>query len=287
MNDQAEGLRRRLASMGKKQTAKTISFISGKGGVGKSNIALNFSLSLLHKHKKVLLIDFDIGMGNIEILLGTSTNKSIVDMFETHLGWTDIIHHGPNNLDFISGGFGLTKIFELDQEKREHFLTQFQRLMEIYDFIIFDMGAGVTEDSMFFILASDECIVITTPEPTAVTDGYGIIKHVVNNEPSMPIYVVMNRIETRKAGIRALRRFQQVIQKFLKKEIALIGNLPNDNWVQVAVTRQVPFVLLNKRAPISKAVMEMVDNYLSCKRINNGKVSLSFIQKLRGFIGKR
>ena len=287
MNDQAEGLRRKLAAMNKKQSAKTIAFISGKGGVGKSNIALSFSFALLDKHKKVLLIDFDIGMGNIEILLGTSTNKSIVDMFEASLSLEDIIHHGPDNLDFISGGFGLTRIFELDQEKREHFLTQFQYLMEIYDFIIFDMGAGVTEDSMFFILASDECIVLTTPEPTAITDGYGMIKHVVNNAPSKPIYVVMNRSETKKTGIQALQRFQQVCQRFLKKEIALIGNLPNDNWVQEAVTKQVPFILLNKRAPISKAVMEMADNYLSSKTVNNEKTSLSFVQKLRGFIRKR
>src|SRR5699024_5090326 len=157
-------------------------------------------------------------------------------------------------LDFIPGGFGLTRIFELDQEKRDHFMTQFQYLMENYDFIIYDIGDGATEDSMFFILVCDEYIVRTAPELTLITDRYRMIKNVINNAPSKSIYVVMNRSETKKTGIQALQRFQQVCQRFLKKEIALIGNLPNDNWVQEAVTKQVPFILLNKRAPISKAV---------------------------------
>lgn len=288
MNDQAQNLRRKLSKANNHQhLAKTISFISGKGGVGKSNIALNFSLSLQERQKKVLLIDFDIGMGNIEILLGMPAKKSIADMFASYLSMTEIIQRGPYGLDVMSGGFGLTSVFRLDTGKKEHFYKEYEALMEKYDFIIFDMGAGVTEDSLFFILASDECIVTTTPEPTSITDGYGMIKHVVSKEPDMPIHVVMNRSLSRTSGLQALQRFQQVIRNFLNKEVSLIGNVPNDKLVQEAVIKQVPFTLMNKNASVSRAVADMAENYLLNKTISDEKSSVSFIQKLKRLVGKR
>src|SRR5699024_4467537 len=143
-----------------------------------------------------------------------------------------IIHHGPNNLDFISGGFGLTRIFELDQEKRENFLTQFEYLMKIYNIIIINMRSEVIEKSMYFILDSVECNVITTDKPTAITeeyivlktpeqtantDEYGMIKHVVNNAPSKPIYVVMNRSETKKSRNTGFATIPTGLPKIFKK----------------------------------------------------------------------
>lgn len=287
MHDQAESLRQKLANANDKQLTKTISFISGKGGVGKSNIALNFALTLCQEDKKVLLIDFDIGMGNIDILMGRSTEISMIDMFEAGLPMSDIIQQGPNELDFISGGYGLTRIFELNQDNRDHFFREYDVMMQSYDFIIFDMGAGVTEDSLFFILASDECIVITTPEPTSITDGYSMIKHIVNNQPNMPIYIVMNRHMSETSGVETLKRFEKVVWKFLRKKITIIGNHPSDQTVQEAVLRQVPFILLNKRSAISRSMRTMVENYLNDKSIDSEPATLSFIQKLKGFIRKR
>lgn len=287
MRDQAERLREKLAKTNDKPLARTISFISGKGGVGKSNIALNFALSLGQKDKKVLLIDFDIGMGNIEILLGRSAETSMIDMFEAGLRMSDIIQQGPNELDFISGGYGLTRIFELNQNKRDHFFHEYSVAMQSYDFIIFDMGAGVTEDSLFFILASDECIVITTPEPTSITDSYSMIKHIVNKQPNMPIYIVMNRHISETTGLETLKHFEKVVWKFLGKTVTIIGNHPSDQTAQEAVLRQVPFILLNKRSAISRSIRVMVENYLNDKPLDNELVTLSFIQKLKGFIGKR
>lgn len=288
MNDQAANLRKRLdRSHQKRDTAKTISIVSGKGGVGKSNFAVNFSLELLKKNKKVLLFDLDVGMGNIDILLGLHANQTIVDMIDQRLSIHDIIERGPNGLAYISGGSGLTTFFTMDEPKRKYFFEQYQQLTSTYDYIIFDMGAGATSDSIFFVLASDECIVITTPEPTSITDAYGMIKHIVSHQQDMPIYIIMNRCPSIKVGKRSLERFQHVVTEFLQIEIQQLGMLPEDRIVSTAVMRQTPYVLLNEKLAISKALKKVTDNYVKDTEKRDDRRSFSFVQRLTQFLRER
>lgn len=287
MNDQAKELRKRLDNYSQGNTAKTVSIVSGKGGVGKSNFAVNFSLELLKRKQKVLLIDLDVGMGNVDILLGLHAKQTIIDMIEKELPIHTIIEQGPNRLAYISGGSGITSFFSMDEHKQNFFYEQYHQLTAAYDYIIFDMGAGVTSDSIFFILSSDECIVITTPEPTSITDAYGMIKHIVNRQPDMPISVVMNRCPSIKIGEKALDRFQQVVTQFLQVEIKSLGMLPEDRIVSTSVMRQTPYVLMNDKSAVSKAIHKIAHNYVTnIKQIETSTPS-SFLQKLKIFLGKR
>ena len=288
MIDQAEGLRRQLDNSKKDiRKAKTISIISGKGGVGKSNFALNFSIELLKRKQKVLLFDLDVGMGNIDILLGLDAGQNIIDMIDSKLSIYDVIEKGPHDLSYISGGTGLTEFFMMDRQKRAYFYEQYYKLINEYDYIIFDMGAGATSESMFFVLASDECIVITTPEPTSITDAYGMIKHIVNNQGNMPIYIVMNRCLSQRHGTQSLERFQHVISQFLQIEIIKMGIVPEDKTVSTAVIRQIPYVLLNDKSAVSKVLSQITDRYLmSTKKLNKLR-PLSFIQKLTELLKER
>jgi len=282
MHDQAAGLRRKLEMNGNIKQAKTISIVSGKGEVGKSNVAINFSISLLHRQKKVLLIDLDVGMGNVDILLGLHAPRTIIDMFNQGLSIHEITEKGPNGLAYISGGSALADFFTLDQIKMDYFLKQYEALVGIYDYIIFDMGAGVTRDSMFFVLASDECFVITTPEPTSITDAYGMIKHVVNNKGNMPIYVLLNRSLTQKNGSKVLKEFKYIVARFLQIEITLLGILPEDKTVTTAVIKQTPYVLLKEKAAVSTAMVQLVNTYLSFSTEKfEVKPSFSFVRKLK------
>lgn len=284
MNDQANELRHQFNSANESREAKTISIVSGKGGVGKSNFALNFSLTLLNKNKKVLLVDLDVGMGNINILLGLNTNKTIIDMMNGFLPVFSIIDEGPNGLHFISGGSGETDLFTMNDEKKNFFLKEYDKLIKEYDYIIFDMGAGATNDSIFFVLASDECIVVTTPEPTSITDSYGMIKHIIKHQGSMPIYVVMNRCYTEKIGIQSLRKFKHVISKFLKIEVSALGIIPDDKFVTKAVMSQKPYLLLNHKAPASKAITVICVRYLNDSNSNLNQDNSTFVQKLTSFL---
>src|SRR5690625_5265006 len=167
MHDQAERLRHKL-SPNKKQ-AKTIAFASGKGGVGKSNTALNFAIELQDRNFSVLLVDLDIGMGNIDILLGSSSKYTIINFFTEFIPIHGIIESGPKGLSYIAGGANLNDMMHLDDDKLDYFFKQYNMLANTYDYIIFDLGAGITDAILSFILAADECFIITTPEPTAIT----------------------------------------------------------------------------------------------------------------------
>lgn len=289
MNDQAENLRRRLENDGEIEEGKTIAVVSGKGGVGKSNTALNFSLGLQEKGKKVLLFDLDVGMGNIDILLGIQTKYTIVDMFNKSMNIHDIIEVGPKGLSYIAGGTGLNDFFTLDQAKINYFYEQYNKLVKMFDYILFDLGAGASNDSMVFVLAADECLVVTTPEPTAITDAYSMIKFIVKERPNMPILVIMNRSLNQKDGRQALQRFENVIQQFLNRKVRKIGILPDDQLVSTAVIRQTPYLLLDGRAAISRAIRLIVQNYLtnSDELDSESKEPFSFVRKLKRFFTMR
>lgn len=286
MHDQAASLRRKLALSSDLRQAKTLCIISGKGGVGKSNIALNFSLELINEGKKVLLIDLDVGMGNIDILLGLHAKKSIFDLFHDYESIHDIIELGPKNLGFIAGGSGVSEFFSLDEERKEHFYKQYNDVVQMYDYILFDMGAGVTKESLFFILAADECIVVTTPEPTSIMDAYSAIKFVISSEGEMPISVIMNRSSSQKEGEQSLERFKRVVSQFLQIEIEKLGILPEDKSVSKSVINQTPFVLFNRKSQVSKAMQALTYNYLKNAKEHNMKET-SFIQRLKQLLLER
>ncbi|WP_026906137.1 MinD/ParA family protein [Paucisalibacillus globulus] len=286
-HDQAESLRRKIESNKNTKHAKTISFVSGKGGVGKTNIAVNFSLELCKQGQRVLLVDLDIGMGNVDILLGLQAKKTIIDMLEAKLPIYDIMEVGPNNLKYIAGGSGLSTIFSVDQQKMNYFLMQYEEVVQQFDYIIFDMGAGATHASIDFVLASDECIVVTTPEPTSITDAYSMIKFIVGFKNTIPIYVVLNRSNNVKKGLNTVNRFQKLITQFLGVDIKCLGVLPEDKAVTSAVIKQAPFVMENNKSNIAKAIKQLSENYQERQVKTNVKESSTFVERLKGLLSNR
>lgn len=288
MRDQAESLRLRLLKMQGKKEAKVMAIVSGKGGVGKSNFSLNFAINLCKKGHSVLLFDMDIGMGNIDILLGQSSKVSFIDIFEPDMSFQDIIKHGPEGLSYISGGTGLTNLFKLDPEKLEYLLNLLERLSLQYDYILFDMGAGITEDTLQFLLSVHEIFVITTPEPTSMTDAYSMMKFICSRESNADFYLVVNRAQSTEDGRSTLKRLSQVMKQFLQKDIDLLGYLPDDRVVNKAVSRQIPFSIFEPKSKISIALTELTDRYINgLPNDTENKKSNSFIKRLRTYFSER
>jgi flagellar biosynthesis protein FlhG len=290
MRDQAENLRLRLNSQNvPERITKTIAITSGKGGVGKSNISLNFSIMLSRRGFRVLLLDMDIGMGNIDILLGQSSPLTIIDLFDRRLPLRELIKTGPDNVSFIAGGTGLTNIFTMDEEKVDYFLTELQSLSAQYDYLLFDMGAGISEDRFYLLKAVHEIFVVTTPEPTAITDAYAMMKYVHMQEKEIPLYLIVNRAQTDKEGRETLERLKQVAKQFLHKEVMSLGVLPEDRAVAKAVARQIPFLLFDPAAKASRAMHTLVDRYLAADIIDRKKhqKSFNFFARLRHFLLER
>ncbi|CAH0346172.1 MinD/ParA family protein [Bacillus sp. CECT 9360] len=288
MMDQAENLRNRLKQQNLRSVARTIAVISGKGGVGKSNFSLNFAITLSKKGHSVLLFDMDIGMGNIDILMGNISGMSIIDFFEYGKTLKEIISSGPENVSVIAGGTGLTKLFELEEQLFDRFLEEFNGLLGDYDYIIFDMGAGINDDSTKFMLCVDDLIVITTPEPTAVMDAYSAMKYLNSINQELPFFLVCNRVLSDMEGQETVKRIQNALHKFLQKEIIPLGFLPDDKSVSKAVTNQIPFVLYNSESIVSKSLLDIVARYEAGEFKDNLSLKKShFLGKLKSyFVGR-
>ncbi|NMH74902.1 MinD/ParA family protein [Bacillus sp. RO2] len=293
MNDQARALREQVKKSKRqpeeeisiKKETRAIAVMSGKGGVGKSNFSLNFSLTLQKKGYKVLLFDMDIGMANIDILLGVTQRYSILHLFERNLSLEEIVQEGPEGLSYIAGGSGLKEIFHFDEQKRNHFLSQLQRLSFQFDYIIFDMGAGITSESLQLILACNEIILISTCEPTAMTDAYSAMKFIHNHDQSIPFQLVVNRSVSPKHAISTALRLQSVTQQFLNRNLSHLGSLPDDKYVTLAVMEQTPFVLRFPNSHVSRAVRDIAVNYLHGRDTTVIKNTNTFIHKLRRLFG--
>ncbi|QFT88885.1 Flagellum site-determining protein YlxH [Bacillus sp. THAF10] len=290
MIDQAQSLRDSMKSLGSdqgKKEAKTFAVISGKGGVGKSNFSLNFSLALQTKGYKVLLLDLDIGMANIDVLMGMTQKYSIVDLFERGLTIEDITRKGPEGLSYIAGGSGLRDIFYFNEQKRNQFFLQLQQISVNYDFILFDMGAGITTESRKIILSCDEVFVLSTCEPTSMTDAYSAIKFVCSHPEadSIKFQLLINRAIDSFGAKSTARRLNSVAAKFLKKELCYIGYLPDDKHVPKAVMEQTPFFLRFPSCQASKALKKLTSTYLSNNTVQTVIESQNFFTKLRSLFG--
>ncbi|MBE5101055.1 MinD/ParA family protein [Priestia aryabhattai] len=289
MNDQAAVLREKVLKKHQNslRNCKTIAVLSGKGGVGKSNLSLNLSLALTKQKQRVLLFDMDIGMGNIDILIGQTASYTMVDLLEKKLSIQQIIKKGPQDLAYVAGGTGISSVFEWSPSDLAHLIQELNSLTNQYDYMIFDMGAGMSESVLKFLKAVDEMIVVTTPEPTSITDAYAAIKLAASYSISAPVRLIINKTLSDKEGNETYERFNRAVQQFLNISISLLGIVPNDQVVQKAVNRQMPFLLQNPASKASISLIEMVsilipqDNRITAK--NEGM----FIRRLKRFFLER
>lgn len=268
-----------LASSG--ELARTIAVVSGKGGVGKSNFSTNFAHALLKQGKKVVIVDMDIGMGNIHILLGKSPQHSLMDYLIGTEGINSIINQTEEGLDFISGGSGLEAIMEWSDDTFERLTVAFEHLQRTYDFVLFDMGAGATKRVIELLIAIDEIIVISTNEPTSITDAYSMMKFIFMKDPDKSFYLVGNRVTKANGGNDAVLRLQFAMKKFLQKETTILGFLPEETVVQKSVIAQTPYFLTHPNALISKRLLTMTEVFTNFNRKQENQKRLGFIGTLK------
>lgn len=281
MIDQAKQLREKVlqkTAKKEKRPTRIIAVTSGKGGVGKSNFALNFALSLVQQNKKVLIFDVDLGFANVDVLLGRSNKESIASMIEKDLSIWDIIEEGPNGLLFISGGSGFNDLFSLNEEKMKKFFSELSTIQGFVDYIILDTGAGLSYENLRFILAADDVILVTTPEPTSITDAYSIVKMIHAKDPNVHMKLIINQCTNEREGTQTADNFKQVTEQFLHKQIGILGYIPSDSNVPNAVKRQTPFLLAFPNSQASQAMQHVTREFL--------QLPVSYKLGIKGFLLK-
>lgn len=280
MTDQATKLRQRMEELklneGRPSSFKgrSIAVVSGKGGVGKTNFSVNFALTLAEHGQKVMLLDMDVGMGNVHLLLNASPPSSMGDYLLGYEPFERVIYSYDQNLSFIAGGSQLDEVLEWNESMIHRLLNAFEVLEAQYDYIIFDMGAGATERTLDFIEAVDDVIVIATEEPTSITDAYSMMKFLTLRDPTVKISIVANRVMNMKTPLAAAERLQFAMRKFLRKKVYVLGYLEEDEVVRRAVIARSPFVIYSPNASVSYNIRSIVNQYLGVVPRREKKKSL-------------
>ncbi len=242
--------------------ARVMAVTSGKGGVGKSSLVLNLALALSDRQQRVVILDADLGLANINIMLGYEPVYTLWDVVEQRVALKDTLQAGPNGLRIIPGGSGITELARLDSMDIAHIIEGFQELEGECDWLLIDTSAGIADSVLAFVLAADEAIVVTNPEPTALADAYGLIKAVWEQDGRVALKLVMNRIQSRDQGVRLGNRLTDLAQKALGQPVEMLGQVADDPVVARSVLRQIPFYTAYPNSDATFDVGDLADKLL-------------------------
>lgn len=288
--DQAQRLRQLVEK--KKQELqnnrfKVITVSSGKGGVGKTSFVVNFATALAKKGLKVCILDADFGMANVDIMFGCMSKFSMIDVLEGNKSIDEIVLKTIEGVEIIPGGSGLSKIYNIDEDKKNQILSQFNKLND-YDILIIDTGAGASENVLKFIEIADEVIVITNSEPTALTDAYSLIKIIYLNNLNSNINIVVNKAKNNQDAEETFNKISYTVKNFIGKNIKYLGFIVEDIKIGQAIKKQTPYVLEHPNTEFTLCINKIVAKIMGIEENNKSKYTSfrDYITKLFKAVGK-
>jgi len=270
------------------KNSRVITVTSGKGGVGKTNFSVNLAIALRELGYKVIVIDADLGLANVDVVLGLIPRYTLVDALNSEKNILEIICEGPSGIKFISGGSGIEDLIKLSGEKLDKFINNISQLDRYFDIIIFDTGAGLSDSIVRFVMAADEVIVVTTPEPTSITDAYALIKTIAKRGKKDKIKIVVNKAESVKEGDEVLSKIMLATEKFLDIKPEPLGVLLYDELVVKAVKMQQPFYLSFPNSQASRMMKQITRKLVNIDNKDDGyrdRGIKGFIKRLAGIAG--
>ena len=260
---------------GPTRLAHATAFVSGKGGVGKSNLALNLAIALGCRGRRVVLFDADMGMANLDVLCGLTPTGTIEDVVRGRIPLREILVQGPGGFQLVPGASGVASMANIDGLGRRRLLKQLAMLDTVADHLLIDMGAGISSSVMSFAAAADRVVVVTTPEPTSMTDAYGAMKALVSRGRDMRIDLVINMAHSDEEGLDVHKRISRVARKFLGVDLGLAAVIPQDMLVSQAVRVRRPVLLESPHAPVTRAIDRLARQLdgLPVERFDGGSAS--------------
>ncbi len=261
---------------------RIIAITSGKGGVGKTNIAVNMAIAYAQLGKKVILIDGDLGMANVNILLNMVPNYNLLHVINHQKKMSEIIQDTEFGIKFIAGANGFSRIANLSEDELSYFAEEFSMLGDA-DIIIIDTGAGISNNVLQFVASADEVYVVTTPEPTAITDAYGIIKIIstefMNREINLKL--IVNRVHSADEGRRIAERIMTIVGQFLNYKVEYLGFIYDDPTVMSSVIRQKPFMIVSPSSKPAICIKHIIGKIEKTELQGQSGVS-KFLKKILG-----
>lgn len=266
MQDQAQNLRKLIEDAKKRREqdgeelfakasasdARIIAVSSGKGGVGKTSITVNLAISLAKRGKQVTIIDADLGLANVDVLMGLIPKYTLYHLINGDKSLDEVAVEGPCGVKVVSGGSGIRELANLPQERLHSFIKTLQLLNDRADFIFIDTGAGIGDSVLSFIKAANDLIVVVSPDPASITDAYALLKNVKDKREE--ISIIVNSAGTKVEADEVFERLQIVCKRFLQIELNYMGHVLEDSHVKKASRAQRPFYLEYPNSPASSCV---------------------------------
>lgn len=285
MSDQASALRQIVNNIKYQRTrppekgARVVTVTSGKGGVGKTNFAVNFAISLAKKGLRVLIVDADFGLANVDVVMGITPERDLSWVTSGQGEIREIITEGLGGVRIVSGGSGVFDLLNLSELQIDNVVEKLLKIEDVADVIIFDTGAGISNNILKLIESSHEVIIITTPEPTAIMDAYALVKSIVSRNQGTRLRLVVNRAESISDAEDALSKFSVIVQQYLKVNMEVLGYVLNDPIVGKAVRLQRPFVLQAPRSTAARNVDNIAWRFLDIAPNEQGLTFKSFLNR--------
>ena len=266
--------------------ARIVAITSGKGGVGKTNLTVNLAIAMRMEGKRVIVIDADFGMANVDVVLGTVSKYHLMHLLQPEITLNDVIMHGPYGVDYISGGSAIERAVEFTRAERQVLLEKLSACGELADVILIDTGAGLGQNVIEFILAADEVVLVTTPEPTALTDAYAVMKAYNTHAQVKNMKLVVNRIYDEREGQDVTAKLRRTAERFLSMRLPSLGYIYEDRNVMNAVKKQAPLLAVYPNTLAARCVHAIAQGILYGGRKSVNLGWRGFLQKLLKFNGK-
>lgn len=287
MKDQADELRK-MMSVKDKRPQRIISIASGKGGVGKTNIAINLSIALQQLGQNVLLIDADLGLGNVNVILGNMPEYNLYHVIKGVKKIHEIILETDYGIRYIAGASGFSSLANLSGRALTKLVNSMDSLNDA-DIIIVDTGAGISDNVLYFLLSSDESIVVTTPELTAILDAYGVIKSIAPENASADIKILVNRVTKASEGKEVSDKIIITSKKYLDMDVKYLGHVMEDKTIPYAVSQQLPFYQYDNKCQASMSIYNIAKRIIDMEYDESREIKGlgGFMESLLSFVSKK
>jgi flagellar biosynthesis protein FlhG len=260
--DQADSLRRMVASGHAEPPLRIIAVASGKGGVGKTSIAVGLAVHAARGGKRVLVIDGDLGLANVEVLLGAKPRYHLGDLFDGAIGIKDVLSTGPHGMRLLPASLGIQQLTRLDDAQKLHLITALDTIDEVFDIVVIDAGSGIGDNVLFFVGAAQEALLVVTPEPTSMVDAYATIKVLTQQAGVRRFRILVNQAHDEAQARDIFLKLTAVTDRFLNAAASYLGYLPPDDNVHRAIMAQKPLLDLFPRSTVSLALTTLADRLI-------------------------
>ena len=245
--------------MGSSRPVQVIAVTGGKGGVGKSNISVNLSIALAEMRRRVVLMDADLGLANIDVLLGLKAEKNLADVLSGEVSLSDVMVTGPAGVKVVPASSGVQQMAALGPQEHAALIHAFSELNQQLDVLVVDTAAGISDTVVSFVRASQEVIVVVCDEPSSITDAYALIKLLNKEHDMFRFRVVANMTRSAQEGQGLYNKLNMVCERFLDVSLQYVGHVPFDENVRKAVQRQKPLLEFAPNCKASSAIRKIAE----------------------------